>query len=452
MSGGIKNSHIGVLGFTGCLIFALDINHLLEDTQSLPMISARVSGHWIDDVHRKLSRWETFGFAQPRFAESAYAKTDRAARNTFTARHAEQLLPLEIAVVDPPHAVHRQFAYSVEGIRISPQGALSVRVVVNAEGGVVLSAKDVVHNYHSLVSVVPEMLHRTVEQFVAFWNSSIDYIKLVVPSRRDLMSQFYSYDIWDYDFVLIEDDFSHPVTSVKCLYSQPESTPLQELTAIANMDIADVESLQDVRLTQFTDSDIGTRDDELWAIGRERMTRRHPERAVTYNIAFFTDIKLATEMLVGYECTVDFMEEWVRRQRRSLLDEILRYSDLSELRRQDLQQRYDDVIRASQILVEPLAIERGVKHTFFAQVIVRLAEMFELNMNMARSARAMSEFAELVSTISGFHDAELNTKLSNMQVELAKTSRRIGLLGIALAILAILIAAAQVYVALKPPK
>jgi hypothetical protein len=441
-------THIGVCGLSGCMIYALDINYLLPDPQSLPMISARVSGTWIQDVYARLTDWEKHGFLEPHFAESAYAKTDRAARNTFTARHTEQLLPLEIHLANPTRAVDGYFGYYVEGLRLGPQGALSLRILVESQVGLALTARQVVHNYHTLVSCLPESLETTIAQFITYWNSMITDLALVVPSRQALMSALHFYDVWDYDFFLSHGGTLQPVSSVKELYSRAEREPAQELTAIANMDIADVESLRDVQLSQFTDSDIGTRDDELWTIGRERMTRRHPERTVSYNIAFFDDVKLATEVLIGYQCTLDFMEDWVRQQRRSLLDEILRYDDLSDLKKQDLQKRYSDVIRASQILVEPLALERGVKHAFFAGVIVRLAEALELRTNTQRSARAMADFAGLVESISGFHDAEISAKLGQLQVELASSSRRIGRIAIAIAAIGILIAGMQIYLSL----
>jgi hypothetical protein len=449
MAGSAEEIHIGALDVAGCMIFALDLNYLIPAEQATATVSARVAGDWLRSVHARLVDWEAHGYRRPRFAESEYGKTDRGARNTFTTRYRDQLLPLELELVNPPSVVQYSFTYCIEGLRISPQGALSLRVVAHTEPGRILTAKTVVHDYHSLLGAVPELLERHVTQFVDFWNSCIDELNLVVPSRKNLIAALHSYDIWDFDFVLEQNGQQAEVTSVKELYTLECTTPLQELTAIANMDVADVESLRDVRLTHFTDSDIGTRDDELWVIGRERMTRRHPERRIIYNIAFFTDIKLAAEIMVGYQCTLDFLEDWVRSQRRSLLDRILRFDDLGDVSKRDLQKRYSDVIRVSQILVEPLALERGAKHAFFAEAVVKLAESLELSSTMEKSSRAMGEFTRLVESISAFRDAELNGRLGSLQLDLARSARVVGIMGVILAILGIMIAGLQTYISLK---
>ncbi|MEV1249102.1 hypothetical protein ACIBO2_28965 [Nonomuraea sp. NPDC050022] len=443
-------ARIGIFGFNGCVIFALDLNSLVTEAHSSTLITRRVSGNWIQGIHSKLTLWDEFGFGCPRFAESAYGKTDRAARNTFLSRHSPRLLPLEIPIIDPPHTVQDNFAYFVEAIRLSPQGALTLRVMVNSGNRTPLSAVEVVHNYHSLMSAISAALERSIGAFVDLWNASISDCQLIRPSRRGLITALHSYDIWDYDFTLFDRSSPREVASVKALYHSVDQTAARELTAIANMDISDVLSLREVRLQQFIDSDIGTRDDELWAIGRERMTRRHPERANTYNIAFFADVKLATEILIGYQCTMAFLENWVRDQRESLLDELVSYNDFNEAERLHLQKRYADVIRASQMLVEPVALERGVKHTFFAQIIVRLIGVLGLDVYAARSAQSMSEFASFVESISVFREAELSSKLESIQIELAATSKKIGRIGLYIAIIAAVLTGIQLYLALIP--
>jgi len=442
--------HIAVTDLKGCMLFACDINVLLPDPHSLSMISARVSGNWIDEVRSRLVGWDEFGYDQPRLAESEYGKTARGARNTFSRRHVEESLPLVTLVAEPRRRVSGKLRYWVEAISLSPQGALSVRIAVRQRrAGDALSAQDLVHGYHRLASRTSQIVMDAIERYVGFWNARMPDDGLVVPDGAIFAAALHSYDIWDYEFVLLEGGVPVAVTSVKALFAEQDTTPAQELTAIANMDVADVESLKDVRLNQFTDSDIGTRDDELWSVGRERMTRRHPERAVSFNMAFFNDVKLAVEVLLGHQSTLEFMEDWVRRQRRLLLDEILGFDDLTDVRKQDLQRRYSDVIRASQILVEPLAVEQGAKHAFFAEIVTRVAAVLELDVDMGRSSRAVSEFAALVESVSGFHDAQLNANLATIQVDLARNSRRLAQLAIGLGVVGVVLAAAQIWVALN---
>lgn len=447
------SSHIQLHNIRGWLFFAIDINNLVAEHQASSMVKLRVSHDWMNIIKIATQQAKEFGFDKPRHTESQYAKTERRARSTFSARHAKDFLPLELRFTAPHYSSIDQLTYSPEAVSITPQGAISCRIHVTGSAEKPITAKDFVYTYHRIQHAALGTVTDMISQFIKLWNysSSASVIELTKPSSYTISSLMRSYDIWDYDFDLSCGGKNKPLTTIKGLFDKSDQRPVRELAAIANMDVSDVETLRDVRVDTFTKTDIGTRDDELWSIGLERMTRRHPERKETSNVAFFEDVRLATEIMLGYQCTAEVLDEWISEQRRDLLDKIISISSLDSASLTKLQKSYTDVVRASRMLVEPLVLERGVKHTFFKQVLTSLTSHFDLTKNVAQSRQSMYEFAGLVESISGFQYAQLNaslgdvqTSLVKVQVQFAKTSRTIGRLSLIIAIIGIIIASMQI--------
>lgn len=447
----MQNKHIRINFLQGCLIFALDIGYLFESPWSSDLIAERTSDEWLIDLSRKLINWDRFGFYRPEFTESEYGKTDRAPRNTFAKRHAKRLLPLAIKLDKPNKFTERNISFYTDSIRISPQGAVSIRVIFEPQNEMSLSANETVDNYNHMLIKVPDLLKTLIKNFTDFWNNTEIQVKLISPSAELLNEVFYSYEIIDFDFCLKDDNQEFDVSSVKILYTDADIFPVCELSAIAKMSPASVVALNDTRLHEFIDTDIGGRDDELWSISRDRMIRRHPDRRSIYNKAFFDDIKTASEILVGQQATFDFLGEWVARQRRLVVDQMLQYKDLTEREKDDFQKQFGEVMRVTQLLTEPIMIQKNVRHAFYIQAMTKVSKCLEIQEGKERASYALRDFAQLIETFSGYRNAETAASIGNLQIQLGKSAKRIGFLTVWITLLGIILTLIQVYIAFYAP-
>src|SRR5579859_1620002 len=141
MSAPQTGKHINITFIEGCLIFTIDISYLLKDPWSSGLISERVSEQWLQDLRQKLNGWDRFVFSSPEFVESEYGKTDRAPRNTFAKRHAKRLLPLQMQITKPIKMTEKNLSFFTDSVRISPQGAFSMRVAYELRPGNILQAE-----------------------------------------------------------------------------------------------------------------------------------------------------------------------------------------------------------------------------------------------------------------------------------------------------------------------
>jgi hypothetical protein len=447
----MQNRHIHITFLQGCLIFALDIGYLFEDPWSSDLITERTSDEWLTNLNRQLINWDRFGFSRPEFTESKYGKTDRAPRNTFAKRHAKRLLPLAIKLEKPDKFTQKNISFYTDSIQISPQGAVSIRVIFEPQGRISLSAQETIDDYNHMLIKVPGLLKTRLKNFTDFWNNTEIQIKLVPPSSELLNEVLYSYEIIDFDFCLKSDNQELEVSSVKSLYIDEDIFPVCELFAIAKMSPASVNALNDTRLHEFIETDIGGRDDELWAINRDRMIRRHPDRHSIYNKAFFSDIKTASEILVGQQATFDFLEEWVRRQRKLVVDQMLQYKDLTEHEKDDFQKQFGEVMSVTQLLTEPILLHKNVRHAFYIQAMTKVSKYLEIQEGKERASNALRDFAQLIETFSGYRNAETAASMGSLQIQLGKSARKIGFLTVLITLLGIILTLLQLYIAFFGP-
>ena len=444
------SKHISITLLEGCLIFTLDLGYLLEDPWMSGFIAERVSDQWLTELSQKLGNWEKFGFARPEFLESEYGKTDRAPRNTFAKRHAKRLLPLQMRIPQPAKFTERNLTFYADTVCISPQGALSVRILFKLEPNTVLSAEETITDYNHMLVKVPNLSRNTITNFVAFWNASpISSTQLVSPSSELLEEVLHSYEIIDFDFNLRSDNEQEEIRSVKNIYKDVDIVPACELAAISKMSPVSCKALNDTKLIEFFDTDIGSRDDELWAINKDRMIRRHPDRRSIYNKAFFSDIKMASEILATQQATFDFLEEWVAKRRKAMVGQMLEYRGLTLKEKNDFQMQFGEVMHITQLLIEPVLLQKNVRHAFYIQVVSRVAKCMEIQESNERSSRALQDFAQLIETVSGYQNAELSATLGNLQVQFAKSAKRIGIATIWITVLAIILTLLQVYMAIQ---
>lgn len=444
------NKHIVITLLEGCLIYSIDLGYLLRNSWSSGFVGERVSDQWLTDLSQKLINWDKFGLARPEFAESEYGKTDRAPRNTFAKRHAKRLLPLQMHITQPRIFTEKNIDFYAEGVRISPQGSLSVRILFELEPNTEPTVEEAIADYNHMLVKVPTLLRNTITNFVTFWNEShITSAELLPPTLELLEEVVHSYEVIDLDFKLSIDGQQEDVKSVKSLYKDIDIVPACELAAIAKMSPVSAKALNDTKLTEFFDTDIGSRDDELWAINRDRTIRRHPERKNIYNKAFFNDIKMASEILLSQQATFDFLEEWVAKRRKDMIEQMLEYSELTSKQKNDFQTQFGEVMRITQLLIEPVLLQKNVRHAFYIQAVARLAKCLEIQDSNARSSRALSDFAQLIETVSGYQNSEISATIGHLQVQLGKSAERIGYVTILITVIGIVLTLLQVYMAFR---
>jgi len=444
------NKHVNIILLEGCLIYSIDLGYLLENPWTSGFVGERVSDQWLTELSQKLSSWDKFGLARPDFAESEYGKTDRAPRNTFAKRHAKRLLPLQMRVMQPRKFTEKDFDFYAESVRISPQGSLSVRVLFDLELNTELTVEGAITDYNHMLVKVPALLRNTIANFVSFWNEShITSVKLLPPSLELLEEVMHSYEIIDFDFRLWSNGQQEDVKSVKNLYKDVDIAPACELAAIAKMSPVSAKALNDTKLTEFFDTDIGSRDDELWAINKDRTIRRHPDRKSIYNKAFFNDIKMASEILLAQQATFDFLGEWVTKRRKDMIEQMLEYRDLTSKEKNDFQMQFGEVMRITQLLIEPVLLQKNVRHAFYIQAVARLAKCLEIQDSNERSSRALRDFAQLIETVSGYQNSEISATMGSLQVQLGKSAERIGYVTILITVIGIILTLLQVYMAIR---
>jgi hypothetical protein len=442
----MQNKHIRITYLKGCLFFSFDIGYLFKTPWSSDFIAERTSEEWLINLNQHLKNWDRFGFSRPEFTESEYGKTDRAPRNTFAKRHAKRLLPLAIKLVKSNIFNERNISFFTDSIRISPQGAISIRIIFELHGKISLSAKDTIDNYNHMLIKIPELLKKLIKNFIEFWNNTEIPVKLVPPNTELLNEILYSYEIIDFDFLLKNGNEELEVKSIKNIYVDQDIFPLCELSAVAKMSPSSVEILNDARLHEFIKTDIGGRDDELWSVSRDRMIRRHPDRHSIYNQAFFDDIKTATEILISQQATFDFLEEWVSRRRKLVVNKMLQYKNLTELEKDDLKNLFGEVMNVTQLLTEPVMLQKNVRHTFYIQAMTELSRCLEIKEEKERASFALRDFAQLIETFSSYRNAEIATSIGNLQIQLGKSTRRIGFLTVWITVLGIILGIIQVYI------
>lgn len=445
-----KNIYINYL--RGCTIFALDIGYLLQDSWSSDLIDERTSTEWLGGLRHELANWERFGLAAPEFVESEYGKTDRASRNTFAQKYTKRLLPLSLRLSKPDKYTEKNITYHADSIRLSPQGGISVRIIFELQSGTSLSVKDTIDNYNQMLIKVPTLLKKTFGVFTGFWNANSLSAKLIHPPSELLREILLSYEIIDFDFSLVcTDGKASEVTSIKSLLVDSDKVPACELAAIAKMSPVSATALNDARLQEFIETDIGGRDDELWAINRDRMIRRHPERNIIYNKAFLDDIKTACGILICQKATFDFLEEWIARRRSIVVKQMVNYGDLDKVERASFQRQFGEVISISQLLVEPIMLQKNVKHAFYIQAVTEVAKHLGMHTASERASRSIRDFTQLIESVAGYREAELTASMSNIQIQLGKSAKRIGYVTIWITIIGIILTLVQVYLAFAIP-
>jgi len=444
----MSEKHIRITSIQGCLIYALDIGYLLKYPWLSDLISERACEEWLINLSNGFHNWSKFGLSKPEFTASEYAKTDRAQRNTFSKSYAKRLLPLEFKIKKSKNYVSDIFTYKAESIRISPQGGISIRLVFESKT-VNLSAKETIDEYNRMLKSVPELLQTTLRNFISFWNESDIKIRLIMASQELLEEILYTYEIIDLDFSLryLNEDIS--TNSIKNLYIDTDKIPVCELYSIAKMSPTSVQALNDTRLYEFIETDIGGRNDELWSINRERMLRCHPDKDKIHNKAFFCDIKTATEILICQQATFDFLEEWVIRKRKLVLNQMLSLNRMDENEKIDFQEQLREVMGITQLLIEPIILQKNVRHTFYIQATSLLVRCLEIQTSNQRASSALKDFAQLIDSIAGYRYSDIATSMGSIQIQLGKSTRRIGFVTIWITTIGIILTIIQVYLAFK---
>ena len=439
----MSNNHICLTTIQGCLVYALDIGYLFEDAYSSDLISERVSEEWLTSLRNKLQNWEIYGYSFPHFVESEYGKTDRSRRNTF----AKKLLPLELKISNSKKHIASIFTYNADSIRISPQGGISIRVIYESKG-INLSAKDTINEFSQLLEKIPALLQESLADFVVFWNSSVPQINLITPNIEFLKEILYSYEIFDFDFHITDGEKTCEINSIKSLYTDKNIIPVCELYSIAKMSPASATSLNDTRLFEFIATDIGGRNDELWSINRERMLRYHPDRDSLYNKALFSDIKTAVEILISQKATFDFLEEWVDKKRKIVLEKMLYFNCMDEKGKNDFHRQFGEVMGTTQLLIEPVLLQKNVRHAFYLQAVSSLVSSLGIQDSNQKASYALKDFAQLIESVSGYRNSDLVATMGSIQIQLAKSAKRIGFITIFIALVSIILTIIQVYLAL----
>lgn len=438
--------HLTITELSGCFVFGLDIGHLVQKPFLNKLVERRLADDWLSRIISSLQEPDSHGFAHPRWAESAYSYTDRALRNTFARRHARRLLPIVFFVEREKRYVEKSISFFVERISLSPQGGLAARIVFEKDN-TPLSAKETIELCGHVRRRAYDVLVEPMSNFCAWWNKFRPEEILSLPTIELFEEALYAYEILDMDFTAGD----LPLDSIKSLLFKKNEIAACELAAISRMSPTSVAVLRDTKIREFANSDLGARDDELWTVNRERMVRRHPDRKQPHNKAFFEDVKTATEILVLQQSTFDFLEEWMAARRSEIFTHM--FSDEGKAGgAQVIYSQLESITRVGRLLVEPLMLQNSAKHSFYIKLISRLSACLDLEERNKRASQAMRDFASLADSASGFSVGLVSAQMASAQVQLAASARKISLATAWLTILAILLAAMQIYIPLMENK
>jgi len=430
---------------SGSLFVAYDICNLFPSNKIDVLVNKRVSENWLSYIVGELKNYDTLGYEQPYFIESEYGKTDRAPRNTFSQRHAKKLLPLKINNKVHTKHIEKNLEYFASCIYVSPQGGVCVRIEINTKDVTELSIKDCIDQYNRFLQRKDALVKSSLEQFVKLWNESFPDDNVSLTRDNFIRDNAFSYEVLDFDFALNTKDGIEEIGTIKGLFKTIDKTAAKELAALSRMSLASVSALKDIKLNDFQKTDIGGREDELWSINRERMIRHHPDKHIVYNIAFFNDIKEAVAILVCQQAVFDYLDGWITEQRREVADHLISGSD--ENYEKDLLEKFNNATQVTNLLIEPIIIQKNVRHEFYVRAISLLIDKLELNSSVQRASNSLSNFSKIIESISNYNSSSVASATSKSQLALSQSAEKLSRATIWLTILAVVLMVVQIYVA-----
>ena len=239
------------------------------------------------------------------------------------------------------------------------------------------------------------------------------------------------------------------IKSIKELYQDEERGILHQLSAFCKMSQISVTSLNDSRVCDFIQSDIGARDDEMWVVNMQRTVRRHPDRLSPYNIAFWKDSKILIVILLSQYATFDYLGQWVENRRMKVVDRLFGYHGINRIGQDDFIAEFRLVMKVSQLLTQPLAIPHTAGHAFFIRLAEELSRLLHLEAERIRASNTLADFTRVLESIAAYSNTKLSVSLSKLQLEIAKSAKIIGYIGVVLAVIAAILAALQVFAAFR---
>jgi hypothetical protein len=425
---------------------AIDLGNLVaNETAGQALMSQRGRAGWLERIHDRLRVVDLDIFNSPVREHSAYQRTDRHGRRTFSNEFAASFMPVSLPIQAPDKSLAGVLEWWFAGIRIGATGSFSVLLCAQLHEMLKeVSVKELVRSFHGMRLAVRAEEILILRKFVRVWNSAILDIPLEaeqVPSQIDCAA---IYEVVDVDHLV-----GGTVMAPKHLYVGDEVGALRDLAGLTRMSLV-MDQYDEAGVRRLANHDLGNRTDEMWIVNEARLVRHHPEVAANaYVRAFFDDVLTGLDALTQQAATLSFISKWLRQARAGFLDGLFEGDPRCESF-ETMQRLLREMAGARELFADPITLQESSGHSFFRTLMSKVSAKLNIDQRRAEVRGSFDSLLQVAQAIAAQETVKNEVGLQKLSIEIAESSRRVTRNAYIIAIAAAMLALVQIVLAIIP--
>lgn len=399
------------------LTYSIDISFLVKKEFRNLMELERGKTTWVKEIQSAFNM-DNLAYKKPKqyVPEFDRIPTTVTEKKIFSDFYVREFAPLEFQCDKMSPRLTKNFKVADYSVKLTKDGVLLVRFHV-------IQAKSKNKSYMrmdvvSLISRIDQIRQKlnnsfidVLQKFASCWSSTLMDIRLQDHIGKDALEKAYTYEIILFDYIVRNKNLH---IKIKDMYTIENIDLLRQLVGLARMSLPETFNSYswDFLKKYVLENDIGNRDDELWLITEKRILRFHPMRK---DIRWETwlrsavsgiDILLAKRTLM--ERITDYMDKEILSLRSEISDlskKKIAYKDITRVDEQ-LNQQMVNLVNISQVVLDPLRLERHITDDFYLKLAKRIIDHFKLE-NLSRMViNYYEELYNLSATVKGMAETK----------------------------------------------
>jgi len=328
-------------------------------------------------------------------------------------------------------------------VRIHNNGAITFHFVAISKSAV--TPKDLIRSYHEFRLQISLNMQGIVSRVFEMWNAFLPEYALSCGGLDKAFDHAELYDVVDFDF-----EIDGKRTAPKDIYKRGQVGALRCLAGISRMS-AVFESYSAESLAKFCAADLGGRDDELWVPNAERLIRHHPEHlSDEAKRMFWHDVITGIDVQSAERATLNLLVFWARRLRAKFLDE-LTISDIERSEGVIMRSLLREIASCTDLYHELPSFSRLTGSSFFGKLLGTIESIRETRQIQSEVSESISQALEIANSIFAERIAAASQRTNQESLEIARSSKTVAVAAAFAALVALVVAVLQLYVAIYPP-
>jgi hypothetical protein len=423
---------------------AVDFGNLVaNEAAAQVLMSQRGRAGWLESIYDRLRVANLDIFNSPRREHSAYERTDRHGRRTFSNEFAASFMPVSLVIQAPDKSLAGVLEWWFAGIRVGATGSFSVLLCAQLhEKHKQVTVKELVQSFHGMRLAARAEEVVILRKFVCVWNGAILDIPLEVDQIPSQIDRAAVYEVVDVDHMV-----GDKVIAPKHLYVGDEVGALRDLAGLTRMSLV-MDQYDEAGVRRLANHDLGARTDEMWIVNEARLVRHHPEVAANaYVRAFFDDVLIGLDVLTQQAATLSFIGKWLRQARAGFLDGLLEGDPRCESF-ETMQRLLREMSGARELFADPITLQESSGHSFFRSLMSKVSEKLNLDRRRAEVRSSFDSLLQVAQAIAAQESVKNEFGLQKLSIEIAESSRRFTRNAYIIAIAAATLALVQILLAI----